>query len=118
MCLLFGRRVDADDNPFPEASWLRSGARSPPRTHREVLRLRPRKELRIPFVLRDEPVHERVAVLRRPELRDVHEFWPRLLADRMHAANAQDVECIDDIASQTVVYLADHLFLAVRMGAV
>src|SRR5713226_9359812 len=110
-----GRRVETDDIPFSVPFGLRSGTRPPARARRQVLRLRPGKEVRLPFVLADQPVHERVAVLGGAELRDVHELWPRLLGDRMHAPDAEDVESIDAVAAQSQVDLPDHFLLTVRM---
>src|SRR5258705_8652980 len=104
-----------DDPLFSVALWLRRGARSPARARCQVLRLRPRKELRITLVLADEPVDECVAVLRRAELRHMYELRPRLLGDRVDAADAQDIERIDDGVDQAKVHLPDHFLLTIRM---
>src|SRR5947207_210855 len=88
------------------------------RSCRQVLRLRPLKELRVALLLGDEPVDERVAVLRRAELRDVDELRTRLFRDRVHAPHAEDVELVDGSFPEARVQLADHFLLAVRMRLV
>src|SRR5213076_249670 len=85
---------------------------------RQITRLRVLEEVRIARVLLHQPVHERIAVLRRPELRDVDELRPRLLRDCIDAAHAQHVERVDCPSVQPLVHLGDHFLLSVRMRLV
>src|SRR5205809_98085 len=94
---------------LPPSSFKRAAPAS--RSSRQVPRLRPDKELRVTLLLRNQPVDERVAVLRRAELRDVNEFRARLLRDRMHAPDAQDVEGVDHAAVEARIDLLDDFLL-------
>src|SRR2546429_7105217 len=97
---------------------FRAGSGPASRSRLQARRLRPLEELRIALLLRDEPVHERVAVLRRAELRYVDELRPRVLRHVVNAPHAQDVELVDRALAEAGVHLSDHFLLAVRMRAV
>src|SRR5919197_1021220 len=88
----------------------------PAAPRRDVLRLRAGEEIRIAAIPLHEPVDERVAVLRRAELRDVDEFGTRLLGDVVDTAHAQHVERVHAARPvETPVHLEDHFLLAVRV---
>src|SRR5438552_5472655 len=88
------------------------------RSRLQVRRFRPPEELRVALLLRDEPVDERVTVLRRAEFRDVDELRTRLLRHVVHSPDAEDVELVHRAFAQACVHLTDHFLLAVRMRVV
>src|SRR2546429_9289058 len=97
---------------------FRAGSGPASRSRLQARRLRPLEELRVALLLRDEPVHERVAVLRRAEFRNVDELGARLLRHVVDAPHAQNVELVDRAFAQARVHLSNHFLLAIRMRVV